>query len=396
MALRFRKSTQLARGVRMNVIGGGISWRFGPRDEIARFGKRGTFLNAAIPDAGLSSRTQLSSPTAGAALPVRTKMRAAITADVASDGRLRFCDEEGNALAYGQITIAKREQADALRAVMAQKCVEINAAVASLGRIHTYTPSPHAPPSYEVQEFSDLRPTPIKLRNVGMHERLLLLLFRSRYERVQREAELARAAHDIATQRWAARKVEFLNQQADRKRFIEKDILHKVAAMEAWLEENLNAIEWPRETLVSFEVSPEGQRVLVDVDLPDIGDMPSRVASVPSRGYNLSLKEMPPSQLQRLYLTHVHGFAFRIAAEVFADLPRAREVVLSGFTRRVDATTGHVRDDYLYSVRFDRQRWQRISFENLEALDVVQALEQFEMRRDMTKAGMFNAVEPFS
>jgi len=134
----------------------------------------------------------------------------------------------------------------------------------------------------------------------------------------------------------------------------------------------------------------------MDVDLPEIEDMPRRTAAVPARGYKVSVKDMSPTQVQRLYMRHVHGVGFRIIGEAFADLPRLNEIVLSAYSQRADPSTAQVRDEYLYSVRVTREQWQRIDFDKLDNLDVVEALARFELRREMTKAGKFKTVEPFA
>jgi len=55
-----------------------------------------------------------------------------------------------------------------------------------------------------------------------------------------------------------------------------------------------------------------------------------------------------------------------------------------------------VRDEYLYSVRVSREQWQRIDFDKLDNLDVVEALARFELSREMTKAGKFRGVQPIT
>jgi len=164
--------------------------------------------------------------------------------------------------------------------------------------------------------------------------------------------------------------------------------------MERWLEENLQDIAWPRETLVSLDISERGQHVRLDVDLPEIEDMPSKIAAVPARGLRLSIKELPTVQVRKRYMAHVHGVGFRIIGETFAALPCARRVTLSGFSQRNDPATGQVRDDYLYSVSVERSDWERIDFELLAMVDVVESLAQFELRRLMTKTGIFKPIEP--
>lgn len=73
-------------------------------------------------------------------------------------------------------------------------------------------------------------------------------------------------------------------------------------------------------------------------------------------------------------MRHVHGIGFRIIGEAFAMLPKADEVVLSGYSRRPDKSTGEVQDQYLYSVRVSRNEWARINFANLDDVDPAEAL----------------------
>src|SRR3546814_2278591 len=77
--------------------------------------------------------------------------------------------------------------------------------------------------------------------------------------------------------------------------------------MERWLEENLQDIAWPRETQVALDIAENGQHIRLDVDLPEIEDMPSKRAAVPARGLKLSVKELPAVQVRKRYMAHVHG-----------------------------------------------------------------------------------------
>ena len=126
--------------------------------------------------------------------------------------------------------------------------------------------------------------------------------------------------------------------------------------------------------------------------------MPNKKAAVPSRGLRLSVKEMSAIQVQKLYMHHVHGIGFRIIGEVFAALPEARRVVLSGYTQRRDKGTGQLTDEYLYSVSVLRSVWNAIDFSEagLMGLDVIESLAQFNLRRTMSKTGVFKPIIPFS
>jgi hypothetical protein len=104
---------------------------------------------------------------------------------------------------------------------------------------------------------------------------------------------------------------------------------------------------------------------------------------------------MGPTQIQKLYMRHVHGIGFRLAGEAFAASPVIEQVVLSAYSQRPNKATGQIGDEYLYSVRISRQDWKEINFANLEQLDVVEAFSRFELRRDMTKTGIFKPIDPF-
>lgn len=76
-------------------------------------------------------------------------------------------------------------------------------------------------------------------------------------------------------------------------------------------------------------------------------------------------------------------------------MPTASQVIFSGYSQRVSRKTGYVEDEYLYSVRVTHEAWEHINFDNLEALDIVECFEQFELRRKVTKTGVISPIEPF-
>ena len=113
------------------------------------------------------------------------------------------------------------------------------------------------------------------------------------------------------------------------------------------------------------------------------------------RGIGVSVKELSDTALRKLYMAHVHGMGFRLIGEGFACAPSVETVVLSGFTQVTNAATGRVEDKYLYSVKVKREAWGAIHFGNLGQVDPVEALAAFELRRDMTKTGIFGAIKPW-
>jgi len=393
MALRFRRSIKVAKGVRINFSKSGVSASVGPRGASVTVGKRGTYLNAGLPGTGLSSRQKLSGKrgTSATQRAAATTTSQEITVSVSDSGEIQFLDAKGNPLSDELISIAKKQKGDAIRGLIQRKCDEINVQLQELGQMHIFTPSPDSAGKYSVCEFDEEPPSPPKENKVGF----LAKLFPPARAKIEKKNAIAVASYESDLSDWENRKKQFDTEEASRKQKLEHGVREDVSIMEDMLEENLQSISWPRETLISNEINDIGALVLLDVDLPEIEDMPNKTASAPSRGYKLNVKEVSQAQLRKAYMQHVHSIGFRIIGEAFATLPNAATVVLSAFSQRTDTATGHVTDQYLYSVRVSREEWSKLNFNNLKEIDVVEALAGFDMKRNMSKTGLFKAIQPF-
>jgi hypothetical protein len=389
MALRFRRSIKLAPGLRMNLSGSGVSWSLGPRGASVGIGRRGTYLNSGIPGTGLYSRQRLSSGSASpAARPGTTQVE--ITVSIADDGTLTFKDASGKPIAEHLIEAAKKQQGDKIKALIQGKCDEINGQIEALGKIHEFT-SPPVPHVFEPKAFAEPKPVAPTEKIPGFFCRF----FKSCVTKVEEENRNAREKHDADVLVWEQRKREHDEGQRTERGFLDRLNAGDVKTMEEWFETVLQDIAWPQETLVAFDMPYPGT-LAVDVDLPEIEDMPDKTAAVPQRGFKLSVKEMGPTQVQKLYMRHVHAVGFRIAGEAFAVSPAVETVVLSAYSQRPDKATGKVGDEYLYTVRIPRDKWRSIDFGNLANLDPVEALSRFDLRREMSKTGVFKPIEPHS
>jgi len=69
-----------------------------------------------------------------------------------------------------------------------------------------------------------------------------------------------------------------------------------------------------------------------------------------------------------------------------------REHIESLHPQHASAVTGHVNDEYLYSVRVQRDEWSQLNFQAMRQIGVIAALGSFEMRRNMTVTGIFRPV----
>jgi hypothetical protein len=398
MGLRFRRSLRLAPGLRLNFSGSGMSLTTGPRGASLNFGARGTYLNAGLPGTGLYLRERLDgnastgrSPAAPAA-PTPAPVNVTVRVRVKDDGTVHFEDQNGNQVSDAVERETIRQRGEDIRKMMQAQVDEINEQVEALGNIHLHTPNPLQRPSYEAKAFDLEPPVPPSPQKPGF----FVGLFASKRRRIAEDNAIAEQIHLIALKEWQRKKDAFEAAEAAHRALVESGIYRDVSAMETFLEQNLHSIVWPRETHASFELRKDGKQVLFDVDLPEIEDLPKQIATTPARGYQFGYTQLSDTQLQRVYMRLVHGIGFRIIGEAFASLPLLEEVVFSGYSQRPDPGTGNLRNDYLYSVRVWRADWARINFANLAAIDVVEALTRFELRREMTATGVFKPVHPFS
>ena len=389
MGLRFRKSIKLAPGIRMNLSGGGVSWSVGSRGASVNIGKRGSYLNAGIPGTGISSRHRLDKPRQRETGENGKTITLGATVRVEDDGTILFLDAQGNPLSEKMIRLAKKQQGEIIKQTIQKQCDEINAQVDALGEIHFYTPSPSVPPKYEKRDFVGEYIVTPKLKKTG----ILGFLWGGYKKRIEAENAVKISAYQYLLDQQAAEKSQFDKSEMERRQLVEEKIYRDEDAMEKYLELCLQEITWPRETLISCEM--RGDTAWIDVDLPEIEDIPSKYASMPQTGYKLNVRDISDTKRQTLYMTHVHAVGFRIAGEAFASLPTCKKVVISAFSQRHDSKTGKLGDEYLYSAVIDREIWQRIDFCALNKIDVVAAMAQFNLRREMTKTGRFKAIQPF-
>lgn len=313
-----------------------------------------------------------------------------MTCGIRDDGTLFFEDASGSPMSDHLVEVAKKQNKEAILGLIQRKCDEINEQVEALGRMHHDTSDARVKPRFVPPAYALPEPSAPKPQALGFLDKI----FKSRRQRMEAANLAADARYRDAMSDWRKDKAEFERQRARRQEVVEKLIYEDLEAMEGFLEENLQDITWPRETDVAFDIRDGGASVMLDVDLPEVEDMPTKLAAMPGRGLKLSVKEMTATKVQRLYAEHVHGILFRLIGEVFAALPRVQTVMASGYSQRRDPATAQMRDDYLLSVRVQRPDWEANDFTHLSAIDVVSSLTRYDLRRDMLKSGMLKSITP--
>lgn len=446
MALRFRKSVKLFPGVRVNFGMRGASLNVGPRGASVSISNRGTYGNVSIPGTGLSFRSRLDNSVTKSSLTAhqqryqkmlekeqaiqnRASALSQVTLSLQEDGSFIAKNSHGDNLSSYDMRLLWDQHADNVRKWLQEHADEINGDVELITDIHFDTPSPFSYPECPKLQFDAVepeKPEPIKSyprpskpdypklgifrrllrKNVDDHKKRIALIdqnYLNELKNWQDAEDLNKAQYLNMVNEWkqnlAKWEAAYKNHQESQINF-EKEfpqLLRKdTDLMEEILQFAFNSLVWPRETNVSFLINDQGESIWIDVDLPEIEDLPQRIASIAANGRKLLIKPKPKTHLQRQYARHVHGIIFRLAGTVFASLPAAKTAIISGYSQRLRNETGHIEDEYLLSVIFTRENIESLNFDNLSAIDPIQAIAQFQNICKMSSSLLFKSIKPFT
>lgn len=447
MGLRFSRRITLAPGIRMNLSMSGISWSVGPRGASVSLGKRGTFANVGLPGSGLSYRTRLDGDGPQGRSSVRASVDAAVARgaerarretelagqvieaeiEVRATGEVEVISPDGSPLAGKAKTAFWEQRGTEVSQLLADHVLVSDAESKAVVDVYLDTPPPVFSVRFDPNPFAEATPalpTRRKARQapvMQMPPELSLLerlsgSARQRREQMVAEASLAHGhdmaawlqeadaaacanrdadnAHALALEAWTKKKVAHDQEQNYFSVNFEKLLRTHAGFMEQAFDDVLSAINWPRETLVSYQIDQMNDAISVDIDLPEIADMPSTQARLSVNGRRLLMKKVPKSEIERDYVRHVHGVILRVAGCAFATLPALKCVTISGYTQRVDSR-GVKSDLYVLSSRIERARLARLDFDRLAQLDPVSAFDHFDTRRRLSGSGGMQSIEPF-
>lgn len=407
MALRFRKSVKILPGVRVNFGLKGASVRVGAKGASVSIGKQGVYGNVSIPGTGISFREKLSNNSRNERVLKQQRVSeqqttVGVTLSLLDDGNITYRDENGNFLDKKIITKIWQQQADIVKNWLENQAEKIND-MDLITTIHYDMPKPYNEPQLEELKFDKEKPIEAKKREVNKPSFLKSLFFPSSKQKYQADLENAEIdfqkqteQYQINLQTWENEKNEFNKAQNELKANFSDLIRTNINTMSEYLEKVLQGLDWARETLVSYDINNSTNTVYIDIDLPEIEDIPQRTASIAATGKKLNIKNKTDKQLRLEYSTHIHAIALRVAAYTFATLPSINLIILSGYSQRLDKATAHTNEEYLYSVKFNKSDFSKLNFEKIELIDSVKAFDNFENIRKMTETGILKKIEPFN
>lgn len=124
---------------------------------------------------------------------------------------------------------------------------------------------------------------------------------------------------------------------------------------------------------VSFELRDK-ENVVLDTDLPEIENVVIAETKKALKSGEVSIKDKKEKEINQEYAVGVIGIAFNLASRIFNTSPCIKNVILTGYTQRLDDRIGKVRDHYIYKINFDRNLMSTL---NLNGIDPLKSVQQF-------------------
>ncbi|KTD48369.1 hypothetical protein Lrub_0720 [Legionella rubrilucens] len=388
MALRFQRRITLIPGVRLNIGKKGGSLSFGPRGASINVGKNGLFANIGLPGTGLSIRNRLDSNNKqSSSLGSDTPESIKVVLRVDDLGTLLFETDAGLTLPLNLVKRLKAEQPEIVYQALKQGAEQINKNLDELMSLHYTTPSPYQTKLIYPRLTLPYPKKPVT-KTVSFWHKLL-----GKASIIEQENNQKLSFYEQAIAHWD--KIQKEEDEAENyfNTIIEQAVGGDLQAMEKVLAYTLSDLKWAKDTQVSYDFKDQSTLYL-DVDLPDLIDMPKKYAEIPSRGYKLLIKERSETQSRKDFCHLVHAILFRITGEIFAALPALKKIILSGYVQQNNAATGVIEDMYIISVEIELSKWVEINFNQLSTVNPVSALERFNIRKNMDRVSNFCQIEP--
>lgn len=441
MGMRFRKSVKICKGVKVNFSKSGASLSLGGRGHSMNFGGRGTRATVGIPGTGLSYSTKLTShhkshssshrsSSAGSrgkssvALPVSVQLK------MDQDGKVVILDGRGNPI-YDQSVIRKIKTTDSYKKMVQnlegqrqEKLAEAyeEAKAENDQFIEIYKLSPQVdkkeqyieilnslrPPVYQRKQYEVPYPTEGVIRDQLAKEAKETVrgsLFtvgklRKEYIESNLQSRLNSAISGWMQQKEAFDSEESNVEKAETERYdaefnsskqymqnlIDGEDQEVSEAVESWI----SSCELPVEINVDYEWRQNNHVMYLDVDLPEIEDLPEDEVVRLASG-NLKEKKKTQATLKQEYAKLVFGLAIFISANVFNVSPAIHGIVISGYTQRRNSA-GEVNDEYVYSIRFTRDIFENSVLCNVNPQDFCM---RFENRSNVTSSMLMKKIEPY-
>lgn len=433
--MRFRKRIKIAKGVSLNFSKSGVSTSFGMKGLSFTAGSRGTHINYGVPGTGLYDRKKISFTSSASSkspnLSTKSNSGGRTPQNEATLGIQLEIDDSGNIQVFNSEGVLIEDQAllrkikkvpeyiETIDTLKYKKFEEVQKVNHQFINIYQLTPNLKIesdwtnecknliPTAYFEKEFYVPQPSIeesiLLLEESAKKEVKSILFWKNESKRQKFIDENLESFHQERIKKWETEKKQFLKEEIQRKNKLEEEnkeieklryeiencvLTGKSDYINAKIEEILSTLELPVEFSVGFNFK-EPDTIELDLDLPEIEDLPNENAILLSSG-KLSIKQKTKKQILQDYAICVHGLAFFFTGLFFNISPKISQINIAGYTQRLDPKTGNIKDTYIYFIEFDRDTFSKL---NVTQLSPVDAFENFIFKRKILKSFEMKEVE---
>lgn len=147
--------------------------------------------------------------------------------------------------------------------------------------------------------------------------------------------------------------------------------------------------ELPMEYFVDAIYDEPNGKVFVDLDLPEIEDIPDQKVVLTSTGKK-SIRQKSQTDLRSDYAHCVLGLAMHVAFSIFNVSLKIKEVEVMGYTQRKEDNSAIATDQYVFVINFDRGTFSKIDFNRLSS---VQIIDFFQHHINLSKSFVMKEID---
>lgn len=415
--MRFRKSVSLMKGVKLNASKSGVSFTVGGKGISLNVGKKGVFLNTSIPGTGLYDRKRIDTLITDKLGIGKKKKDSAkeskvpdFTMTLNEEGEVVIENESGRTITNEATLRAIRqteEYKETYNELMDAYLKQINAATEAFTHIYKLAADVSATGAHKAgaisvpkgQVFEEPKPTresilpALEAEAEKEAERFPFYsrkLKKRQYVQQQMEVFYARALDE-----WEVRKAAFEGENDDLALSLPAAASADQAVTPDFIEQQINSwlstLELPVDFSLQYDYDENSGVLWVDLDLPEIEDIPTEKA-VEYKSGQVKAKEKSQKELRQDYVTCVFGLAVFFASYLFCLSPHISQQVISGYTQRRNDRSGEMEDNYIYSIIFDRDAFEKGRHKKTEPFAFCNG---FRNRINLLATSELKTVEPY-
>lgn len=204
----------------------------------------------------------------------------------------------------------------------------------------------------------------VLLTAVGEKERLL---DKTKKERAKFISDRTKELYDTELNEWRAERDEFYSTfKKNFQNVIDGDKDYIITAIDSIFPDE----ELPMEYFVDAVYDESIGKVYVDLDLPEIEDIPDQKIVLTSTGKK-SIRSKSQTDLRSDYAHCVLGLAMNVVFSIFNVSLKIKEVEIMGYTQRKEENSAVATDQYVFVINFDRETFSKIDFKRLSSIQII-------------------------